>query len=256
MGKLTPKSVGVTNITLKTSYNNATTQKSFAVFVYPNADIIFEKTQINLFLKGESTTKLQFELFIGDSTIAENDLSSITYSVKDPTICEINANAEITAKSFGETSVVVNYNGFEAGVSVSVYNEEVLVSSIEDLKGVQDRLKQSLGKESEEYLEYKYRKQKFLIELDFDGTREQKLPVVKNVIINTIVREPFSFNDTIIDNEAFNHCQELKYVTLPETLTSIGDYAFSECRNLESVSLPNSILSIGNNAFFMCKICR
>lgn len=49
------------------------------------------------------------------------------------------------------------------------------------------------------------------IELDFDGTREQKLPVVKNVIINTIVREPFSFNDTLIDNEAFNINTTIEY---------------------------------------------
>lgn len=41
------------------------------------------------------------------------------------------------------------------------------------------------------------------IELNIDKTRKQKLPVVKNVIVNSINRDVFLLDDTVIDNEAF-----------------------------------------------------
>ena len=37
--------------------------------------------------------------------------------------------------------------------------------------------------------------------------------------------------------------------TLPEGVTSIGEYAFSECTSLTSVTIGNSVTSIGNDAF-------
>ena len=45
----------------------------------------------------------------------------------------------------------------------------------------------------------------------------------------------------------------IKYVTLPDGLTSIGDWAFSGCEGLTSVTIPNSVTSIGARAFSSCK---
>ncbi|MFT3950773.1 MAG: leucine-rich repeat domain-containing protein [Oscillospiraceae bacterium] len=44
----------------------------------------------------------------------------------------------------------------------------------------------------------------------------------------------------------------LETVTLPETLTSIGDYAFFMSSSLESITLPESLTSIGYAAFGYC----
>ena len=44
----------------------------------------------------------------------------------------------------------------------------------------------------------------------------------------------------------------IKYVTLPDGLTSIGNYAFYECRSLTSVTIPNSVTSIGTKALSHC----
>ena len=41
-------------------------------------------------------------------------------------------------------------------------------------------------------------------------------------------------------------------LTLPNDLTSIGDYAFSYYKSLTSITLPNDLTSIGENAFFYC----
>ncbi len=40
--------------------------------------------------------------------------------------------------------------------------------------------------------------------------------------------------------------------TIPNSVTSIGDYAFSNCPNLTSVVIPNSVTSIGISAFSGC----
>ena len=40
--------------------------------------------------------------------------------------------------------------------------------------------------------------------------------------------------------------------TIPNSVTSIGDYAFGICNGLTSIIIPNSITSIGTDAFFGC----
>ena len=44
----------------------------------------------------------------------------------------------------------------------------------------------------------------------------------------------------------------IKYVTLPDGLTSIGYSAFAECSSLTSITIPNSVTSIGGSAFEGC----
>ena len=41
-------------------------------------------------------------------------------------------------------------------------------------------------------------------------------------------------------------------VTIPESVTAIGDNAFKECSNLESIVIPDAVKTIGNYAFQNC----
>ena len=43
-------------------------------------------------------------------------------------------------------------------------------------------------------------------------------------------------------------------VSMPEGITSIGQYAFSGCQNLESVTLPESLTTLGSEAFYHCDL--
>ncbi len=43
-----------------------------------------------------------------------------------------------------------------------------------------------------------------------------------------------------------NDCCCLTSVTIPNSVTSIGDEAFSDCTGLTSVTIPNSVTSIGD----------
>lgn len=55
-----------------------------------------------------------------------------------------------------------------------------------------------------------------------------------------------------IADKAFYNCKNIKSITIPSTVKSIGNYAFYKCTNLVSVTLPNSIESIGAQAFAYC----
>lgn len=67
---------------------------------------------------------------------------------------------------------------------------------------------------------------------------------LKNVTIPDSVR--------YIGSHTFENCTSLQSVTIPNSVTSICDGTFYNCTNLTSVTIPNSITSIGGDAFFGC----
>ena len=57
---------------------------------------------------------------------------------------------------------------------------------------------------------------------------------------------------TSIGNYAFGYCSGLTDITLPDSLTYIGDYAFMGCTSLSTIAFPDSVTSIGEGAFYNC----
>ncbi|MDX2109608.1 MAG: leucine-rich repeat domain-containing protein [Verrucomicrobiota bacterium] len=57
---------------------------------------------------------------------------------------------------------------------------------------------------------------------------------------------------TSIGDYAFEYCNSLTSVTIPNSVTSIGNYAFFSCTSLTRVTIPNSVTSIGYQAFVGC----
>ena len=58
---------------------------------------------------------------------------------------------------------------------------------------------------------------------------------------------------TSIGEGAFVSCNRLDSITIPNSVISIGEGLFLECVGLSSVSLPDSITSIGSYTFYRCK---
>ena len=67
------------------------------------------------------------------------------------------------------------------------------------------------------------------------------------VSIKTII-----INNGVTSIGAFNECSSLTSVTIPASVSSIGDYAFQHCSSLSSINIPNSVTSIGKAAFSCC----
>ncbi|WP_117590435.1 leucine-rich repeat domain-containing protein, partial [Flavobacterium psychrophilum] len=57
---------------------------------------------------------------------------------------------------------------------------------------------------------------------------------------------------TTIGDESFARCSGLTSVTIPNSVTTIGDEAFADCSGLTSVTIPNSVTAIGEDAFYNC----
>ena len=60
-----------------------------------------------------------------------------------------------------------------------------------------------------------------------------------------------TINQYRIFDYAFNFTN-LKSITIPNSVTSIGDYAFEGCTFLTSITIPNSVTNIGDGAFSGC----
>ena len=57
---------------------------------------------------------------------------------------------------------------------------------------------------------------------------------------------------TSIGNAAFRDCSGLTSIAIPNSVTSIGNNVFNGCHSLTNVTIPNSVTSIGNSAFCSC----
>ena len=85
------------------------------------------------------------------------------------------------------------------------------------------------------------------------------------IIINANSVEEYLENNTnnLLVQHGLNNCQfmprvikikgkEITSVTIPNSVTNIGDNAFFSCKKLASISIPNSVTNIGDKAFHGC----
>ena len=57
---------------------------------------------------------------------------------------------------------------------------------------------------------------------------------------------------TSIGDQAFRNCSSLTSLTLPDSLTTIGERVFEGCSGITSLTLPNSLTTIGEAMFYGC----
>lgn len=57
---------------------------------------------------------------------------------------------------------------------------------------------------------------------------------------------------SVMGDACFESCSKLVSATLPDGLTSLGGSSFSGCSKLESVDLPEGVTTLGSNCFYRC----
>ena len=72
------------------------------------------------------------------------------------------------------------------------------------------------------------------------------------IIPSEVSDDTETYSVTTIGEGAFENCDGLTSVTIPNSVIVIGPYAFGGCRNLPSVTIPNSVTTIGDGAFVLC----
>ena len=96
----------------------------------------------------------------------------------------------------------------------------------------------------------------------YDVNSDNKTAMVDSVSTNytaltipsSIIHDGITYAVTSIGDRAVEGCEGLKEITIPKTVTSIGDEAFCECYNLDIV-IDNSKenVTVGRSAFRHCK---
>lgn len=74
------------------------------------------------------------------------------------------------------------------------------------------------------------------------------------VIPSSFTYEGKEYQVTKIGSYAFNYCQELTSVKIPNGVKEIGDGAFSSNSKVKTITIPNSVEKIGNGVFAGCNI--
>ena len=82
---------------------------------------------------------------------------------------------------------------------------------------------------------------------DLDAASGQRQFSVGEHIVKYTLKDP-----TSVTRYIFYECSGLTSVTIPNSVTSIGEGAFQECRGLISMTIGNSVTSIGEYAFYRC----
>ena len=85
--------------------------------------------------------------------------------------------------------------------------------------------------------------------MDYDISNSSKTLYLNNELITSLT---IPDSVTSIGNCAFSGCIGLTSITIPDSVTSIGVGAFEDCTGLTSIIIPNSVTSIGDHAFEGC----
>lgn len=132
-----------------------------------------------------------------------------------------------------------------------IINEEELMELISHISSNKDDDFYSFENERLMYLGEEYSKI-FVVPKKVDGKRVTHIPIdfLKG---NKKIRYLFiSEGIEVIDDHAFEYCDNLEKIWFPDSLCVIGSFAFSDCINIHEISIKD-IKNIKNSAFSMLR---
>ena len=90
--------------------------------------------------------------------------------------------------------------------------------------------------------------------ISFGDAYSNPLYFAKKLYLNNELVTELTIPDgvTSIGDYAFYSCESLTKIVIPDSVTNIGSSAFAYCDSLTSVFIPDSVTSIGSSAFAYC----
>ncbi|MBR1925776.1 MAG: leucine-rich repeat protein [Clostridia bacterium] len=87
-----------------------------------------------------------------------------------------------------------------------------------------------------------------------DGIKKDVEFIDSNAFANKTIIESVTIpaSVTTIGDYAFANCSNLTNITIPNSVTNIKYYAFQSCSNLTNITIPDSVITIGEGAFNYC----
>lgn len=83
------------------------------------------------------------------------------------------------------------------------------------------------------------------------GSQVKRIPSYLCYALKGLASVTIPNSVTTIGNYAFSQCENLTSATIGSSVATIGEYAFTSS-GLTSITIPNSVTSIGNYAFYYC----
>lgn len=92
----------------------------------------------------------------------------------------------------------------------------------------------------------------FTVAVTYNGSSSTGVYVNSVIIPETVTYNSRTYRVTSVDSNAFNDCEHLTSVIIPEGVTSIGWQAFAGCTLLSSIVIPEGVASIEYGTFSGC----
>ncbi len=103
---------------------------------------------------------------------------------------------------------------------------------------------------SPEWIEWQNGKVSYSVFIEQEAYHSQVLGDV--TIPSQVIHEGKTYTVRGIYKYAFNNCENLMGITLPTTITYIGNSAFWRCNNLTTIDIPPLVAYIGRKSFYGC----
>ena len=153
------------------------------------------------------------------------------------------------------TCQVVVFVVYVDNLSTKVTNQEL------ENKGVEDKYNVVYSKDGKRLLKSKNTQLK-KYEIKY-GTKvicdwafgSQDCNNINNIFVFGPELKEITIPDSVtkIGDSSFFGCEYLKQMTIPNSVTTIGKSAFRQCRSLKCVTIPDSVTKISDYAFDQCK---
>ena len=89
--------------------------------------------------------------------------------------------------------------------------------------------------------------------LSSDGTYYSCTNIGSEIDPHIIIKDNINgIQVTSIGKNAFDNCNNITSIEIPDSVTNIGNYAFRKCSGLTSIVIPNKVTNIGMYAFDQC----